>query len=41
MVLIQKVWMKWWEKRGSYGPGENCWYFAVDGLDKKFVKYIV
>lgn len=26
---------KWWEKAYSYGLGENCWYFGVDGLDKK------
>ena len=22
-------------KAYSYGLGENCWYFGVDGLDKK------
>jgi len=30
---------KWWEKAYSYGLGENCWYFGVDGLDKKSELY--
>ena len=31
---------KWWEKAYSYGLGENCWYFGVDGLDKKSELYL-
>ena len=30
---------KWWEKAYSYGLGENCWYFGVDGLDEKSELY--
>ena len=30
---------KWWEKAYSYGLGENCWYFGVDGLDEKSQLY--
>ena len=30
---------KWWEKAYSYGVGENCLYFGVDGLDKKSELY--
>ncbi len=30
---------KWWKKAYSYGVGENCWYFGVDGLDKKSELY--
>ena len=30
---------KWWEKAYSFGVGENCWYFGVDGLDKKSELY--
>ena len=30
---------KWWEKAYSYGLGENCWVFGVDGLDEKSELY--
>ena len=30
---------KWWEKAYSFRVGENCWYFGVDGLDKKSELY--
>tara|TARA_B100001057_G_C22820554_1_gene939217 strand:- start:824 stop:1594 length:771 start_codon:yes stop_codon:yes gene_type:complete len=30
---------KWWEKAYSYGLGENCWVFGVDGLDEKSQLY--
>ena len=30
---------KWWGKAYSYGLGENCWVFGVDGLDEKSELY--
>jgi MoaA/NifB/PqqE/SkfB family radical SAM enzyme len=30
---------KWWDKAYSYGLGENCWVFGVDGLDEKSELY--
>ena len=30
---------KWWDKAYSYGHGENCWVFGVDGLDEKSELY--
>jgi MoaA/NifB/PqqE/SkfB family radical SAM enzyme len=30
---------KWWEKAYSYGLGEHCWVFGVDGLDEKSELY--